>query len=460
LVDFSRAPIRPSTPIVSALAPSTSSIAHESISSWADIPYIPDNMQPAASVSDQSQQMAFSLNKGGFRMDTLSPGGTRRGHTRARFDATRRKEVQEVRRIGACIRCRILRKVCSKGDPCDTCRKVLSPRVWHTGCTRTKLAEQIDLYSAGVQVVVAQKRVNRLKANYKLSNMGSMIEASHFHETGHRIALQIMQGSPIANSLETGTESDPSSGEVIMIDNGQEDIPAQVENYMRIMLPEFISRETSSHVRVMLECAQKVARDTNDELLRRSLELWGLTEIMDRERQWSFVKKLGDGDGENNWLRDEASNNSHDNETFTTFCTQLTAGAERKAAQTSKNLLNGIQRNLQDGKTKLGFPMFLTAMIFLNCVEKMTWSFKAWEGEALQPLWPLEKQPETYYSQGYALCDLLKMLLHIRHILPKISAPDPDQPIMADEGESETVKNYYKDLNVSSELSIYTISIC
>lgn len=423
--------------------------AHDLIPNWGELTYIPNNIQPPATVSDQSQQLAYTLNKGGFRMDTLSANGTRVRHSRARFDPTRRKEVQEVRRIGACIRCRILRKVCSKGTPCDTCRKVLSPRVWHTGCTRTKLAEQIELYSAGVQIVVAQKRVNRLKDEYKLTSAGIVVEASHFHETGHQINLQVLQGVPANDPQEPNGDGDNTPvGETIMIDNSKEDIPAQVENYMRRMLPEFISRETSPHVRVTLECAQRVAHDSNDELLRRSLELWGLTEIMDRERQWSFHKKPTNGESSDVWLKDDTTANDHENEVFTTFCTQLTAGAERKAAQTSKSLLVGIQRNLQDGRAKLGFPMFLTAMIFLNCVEKMTWSFKAWDGEALRSLWPLEKQPDNYYNQGYGLCELLKMLLHIRHILPKISDGDPDQPIRADD-EDEDIQKYYEDLNVT-----------
>ncbi|KAI0132135.1 hypothetical protein BJ170DRAFT_232480 [Xylariales sp. AK1849] len=442
MVDY--APAAPPTTPVSHMHATT----HESASPWGEMTYIPDNIQPPASVSDQSQQLAYTLNKGGFRMDTFSPNGTRQRNSRARFDAERRKEVQEVRRIGACIRCRILRKVCSKGTPCDTCRKVLSARVWHIGCTRTKLAEQIELYSAGVQIVVAQRRVNRLKAEYKMSNNGVLIEASHFHETGHQITLQVLQGRPSSSAEEGATGASPSPGEVVMIDNVKEDIPAQVENYMRRMLPEFIQRESSSHVRATLECAQEVAHKTHDELLRRSLDLWGLTEIMDRERQWTFLKKLSNGDCGDMWLKDDLSHDSHDNETFTSFCTQLTAGAERKAAATSKSLLNGIQRNLQDGKTKLGFPMFLTAMIFLNCVEKMTWSFKAWEGEALQPLWPLEKQPGNYYHQGYDLCELLKMLLGIRRILPKVSALNPDEPIEADE-EDESVKKYYRDLNIT-----------
>ena len=94
---------------------------------WGEITYLATS--PAAAVHhDVTPAPMATLQKGGVRMDTAdgTPNGRPR-HSRARFDPTRRKEVQEVRKIGACIRCRILRKNCGKGNPCDTCRKVLSP---------------------------------------------------------------------------------------------------------------------------------------------------------------------------------------------------------------------------------------------------------------------------------------------------------------------------------------------
>ncbi|ORY62935.1 uncharacterized protein BCR38DRAFT_458208 [Pseudomassariella vexata] len=414
------------------------------ISAWSEMTYIPDAVQAPATVSDQSQNMALTLNKGGFRMDTSSHTGARTRHTRARFDAARRREVQEVRRIGACIRCRILRKNCSKGTPCDTCRKVLSPRVWRTGCVRTKLAEQLELYTAGVQVVISQKRVNKLKACHKLTNNGVVVEAS-FHETGQKMVLQVAQGQPLEVTQDVNEDSSAPPTDILMIDNDKEDVPAKVENYMRHVVPELIRREPSNHVRVMLECASHVAQETDDELLKRSLDLWGLVEMMHRERHWSFLKKMSDRDSEGVLIKEAPG--EHDS--FTNLSTQLTAAAERKAAATSKSLLNGIQRHLQDGKTKLGFAMFLTTLVLMNSVEKTTWTFKAWEGEGLQALWPLEKQPSDYYNQGYALCELLRMLLSIRHVLPRVVEPDPDHAMVAEE-ENEIIRQFYQNLNVST----------
>ena len=68
-------------------------------------------------------------------------------NARARFTDTRRKEVQQIRKRGACMRCRMLKKPCSDGTPCGTCKKVDSARLWKGTCLRTKLAEEFLLYS-------------------------------------------------------------------------------------------------------------------------------------------------------------------------------------------------------------------------------------------------------------------------------------------------------------------------
>lgn len=413
----------------------------ESSTPWDGMTYIPEDIHAPATVNDHGQHLAATLSRGGLRMDTGNGlNGARHRHSRSRFDSSRRKEVQEVRRIGACIRCRILRKTCSKGTPCDACQKVLSPRVWRTGCVRTKLSEHIDLYSAGVQAVMSQKRINGYKTTHHLENIGVVVEVSHFPETGHSAVFQVLLGIP-----KEGDGNIPSDEprRVILLDNNNEDIPGKVEMYMRQNLLELIRREPSHHVRVTLDTAVAVANETNDELLKRSLELWGIVEIMDRERQWAMLAKSPKEDVKDYWINDD-----FDSEAYTNICMQLTAAAERKASAASKNLLNGIQRNLQDGKTKLGFPMFLTVMLFLNCMEKTTWAFKAWDEENLRPKWPLEKPPSNFTNQGQELTELLRMLLVIRHILPRTVAADPNSPMMADENDP-TIQRYFQQLAVT-----------
>ncbi|KAI0454769.1 hypothetical protein F5B21DRAFT_226132 [Xylaria acuta] len=431
----------PQVPRAAHVTPPPSVRATDPSTPWGGMTYMAEDIHGPATVTDHAHQLGPNL-KGGYRMDTTtSPDGTRQKHSRAKFDKDRRIEVQEVRRIGACIRCRILRKVCSKGTPCDTCKKVLSPRVWRTGCVRTKLSEFIDLYSAGVQVVMAQKRINGYKTSHHLENAGAVVEASHFPESGHTVTFQVFQGYP--KEVDENTMKLDSHTPVLLLDNNKEDIPGKVEAYMRNMLPEYITHEPSPHVRVTLEIAGQIARETNDELLKRSLELWGIVEMMDRERQWTMLAKFPQPEVEDQWIKDDT-----ESEAYSNICMQLTAAAERKASVASRNLLNGIQRSLQDGKTKLGFPMFLTVMLFLNCLEKTTWAFKAWDQENLRPKWPLERPPRAYTNQGHNLTELLRMLLVIRHVLPKTIQSDPDVPIVAD-GEGADVNKYFHLLDVT-----------
>lgn len=404
---------------------------------WGEMTYL--TATAAVPLLAEHQTPPAPLNRGGVRMDTSDSSILGRPrHSRSRFTPARRKEVQEVRKIGACIRCRILRKNCGKGDPCDTCRKVLAPRVWRTGCVRTRLHEQLDLYSAGVQVVLSQNRINLLKEQLQLTNNGSVIDVSHFPEAEKRIVLGTMEAllEPNESQAEARNSTEPFR-QAIMIDQDTEDIPSKIESYMRDVLPLFIEREPSKFTRITLETALEQQALEEDDLLSKALELWGLVESIDRERQWTILERPAEENIEPRWINE--AQNENDADIYTMICMQLNAAAERKANGTSKSLLNHMDRLLTDSKTKVGFKMFLTALIFLNCVEKSTWAFKAWEQDHLRPGWPLERDPSVFAQQGGNLAGLLKMLLAIRKALPqtirnehgKLEAPGQDPAIMA-----------------------------
>ncbi|EXK35459.1 hypothetical protein FOXG_06280 [Fusarium oxysporum f. sp. lycopersici 4287] len=388
----------------------------------------------------------IQMSRGGVRMDT-SDGqlNGRPRHARSRFTAARRKEVQEVRKIGACIRCRILRKNCGKGTPCDTCRKVLAPRVWRTGCVRTRLQEQLDLYSAGVQVVLSQNRINLLKNQLNMTHDGTMIEVSHFPETGKVILLEALVAllEP-SESLAESRGSKDSFFQVIMIDQDKEDVPGKVEAYMRDVFQLFIDREPSKFMRVTLSLALQQLQESEDDLLRKSLELWGLVESIDRERQWNVIERPANKNEEPRRIQEAKSENDAD--IYTTLCMQLNAAAERKANNTSKALLSGMHRVLQDSKVKVNFKMYLTAIIFLNCLEKSTWAFKAWEQDHLRPGWPLERDPGVFTQQGGNLAGLLKMLLAIRKALPQTLRSEAGKLITSE--QDPVIGTYFQSIDL------------
>ncbi|XWW95547.1 hypothetical protein V2A60_003508 [Cordyceps javanica] len=405
------------------------------LTATAAVPLLADHQTPPA-----------LLNRGGVRMDTSDTSILGRPrHSRSRFTPARRKEVQEVRKIGACIRCRILRKNCGKGNPCDTCRKVLAPRVWRTGCVRTRLHEQLDLYSAGVQVVLSQNRINLLKEQLQLNNNGSVIEVSHFPEAEKRIVLGTMEAllEPNESQAEARNSTEPFR-QAIMIDQDTEDIPSKIESYMRDVLPLFIEREPSKFTRITLETALEQQAIEEDDLLSKALELWGLVESIDRERQWTILERPAEENAEARWINE--AQNENDADIYTMICMQLNAAAERKANGTSKSLLNHMDRLLTDSKTKVGFKMFLTALIFLNCVEKSTWAFKAWEQDHLRPGWPLERDPSVFAQQGGNLAGLLKMLLAIRKALPQTVRDENGK--LAAQSQDPDITAYFQKLDL------------
>jgi len=431
------APAAPMDIAEPSVAPEGPSPPPPPVQPWGEITYIVETPSTAANNSSPG-----SYNRSQFRID--SPYSAKR-HSRARFDATRRKEVQEVRKIGACIRCRILRKTCSKGSPCDACRKVLAPRIWRSGCVRTKFTEQLDIFSAGVQIVLAQNRTNNLKAAIQLEARGLSVVASHFPEKDFVIEAKVVQSRGV-KAVIAGTETTGvAQGEAVMLDIATEDLPAKVEAYMRSATGEFIEREPSHFVRVTLDTAVRVAEQTNDMLLKRAVELWALVEILDRERQWDIVTKPTARGAEARPIKADA-----DEQVYTTLCLQLTAAAERKAAATSKLLLTGMQRILQDSKTRVDFPMFLTTLVLLSATEKITWAFKAWEQESLKVMWPLEKQPGSFTEQGFEIASLLRMLLDIRKATPQMSCRESDGILVTKESDPG-IRGYFEALNLSGK---------
>ncbi len=90
--------------------------------------------------------------------------------TRGKLSSSRRQEVQNMRKQGACIRCRMLRKTvwgphgrlshvvliaktcqCSGDNPCKACAAVASARVWKLDCIRTSIVREFELYHTSTQ---------------------------------------------------------------------------------------------------------------------------------------------------------------------------------------------------------------------------------------------------------------------------------------------------------------------
>lgn len=386
----------------------------------------PDGLEQSIENTNVSRASAFprtiAMNPSMVTEFSAEYGNGRRPNkpkVRGRFSNTRRKEVQEVRKKGACIRCRMLKKPCSGDNPCTTCKNVESARLWKAPCIRTRVADEFEMYSAGLHAVLAYHEVGRAKAQVAFQNTPHYIEASHFPETTVYATFNALEGQllPSEGNIDPGLSGDFSVNTVRILDNDNDDLPMKLEAYMKRMSNTFFEREPSHFMHVTLSTAQELAIQKQDQLLSRVLELWAIVHILvDHELRWTISERVDiDAPAGQGPIIDQNTSDG----TYGLLCLQLNAAAEKKASAICKSVLNDLERRLLQRSSTNSFETFLVAVIMLNCVEKSTWLFKSWEQESFKSRWPLDKTPIHYSSQGDKLTDMLQMLLRMRSVPPK-----------------------------------------
>ncbi|RDW76407.1 uncharacterized protein DSM5745_06399 [Aspergillus mulundensis] len=382
---------------------------------------------------------------------------------RGRFSAARRREVQEVRKRGACIRCRMLKKPCSGDSPCTTCASVESARLWKHPCIRTRIADEFELFNANLHATLAFHDVGSIRNQVKFDVFAGRIEVTHFEESLIFVTLAGQQGHKTSTSTLDpqlqGLGDDPQFQgplqEVYLLDSDMEDIPGKVELYIKKTGSMFYEREASDIMRPTLMLAAELAAQKKDLLLERVLELWVATHILvDVDTHWktfsnpslppasySFAQPTDDG----RIPIDEITNP----ESYALLCGQLRAATEKRAAALSKSVMNDLERRLLQRQQSGWFETFLVSLILLNCVERTCWLFRSWDDENFTQRWPLEKRPQSYAAQGDRFSDILHMLLKMRSLPPK-AKPLPDSGVLeAVEGSDENAIRWFDMIKVT-----------
>ncbi|KAH8597226.1 hypothetical protein B0O99DRAFT_87967 [Bisporella sp. PMI_857] len=378
--------------------------------------------------------------------------------SRARFSAERRKYVQEVRKLGACIRCRILRKTCSKGTPCEQCKKVDNARVWKHQCSRTKIAEEFHMFTTALHATLANHKIAEIKQSVELGGGGPMrsaryqIEASHYPSTTIFATFNALDGQvgSMEGNIDPGLGSNFNTLNFRILDQDGDDLPLKLEAYVKRISHVFVEREPSHFMHTTLNAAVSAARDKPDSILTRVLELWSMVHILaDSELKWVLTEKIDtDGvAGQGPAIEDSITENP-----YAVMSLQLGAAAEKKASIMCKQMLSELERNCFD-REKPGnpshFELYITTLIVLNCIEKMTWLFRCWEQESFRPRWPLVYPPAHFAGEGDLVSGHFHYVLRIRNFLPKIYV-NPDGKIAAEDTEKDqSAKDYFKNINLS-----------
>ncbi|KAF2631934.1 hypothetical protein BU25DRAFT_487518 [Macroventuria anomochaeta] len=420
---------------------------------------------------------------------------------RGRFTDSRRREVQEVRKRGACIRCRMLKKPCSGDNPCNTCQNVESARLWKQPCIRTRIAEEFNLYSAGLHGVLAYHATTSAKGQIRLDQTPGRIEASHHPDSGifsTFTPLKCHQAQAAQNAdIDPAIFAAVSTPDLELID-GEDDISGKLDLYMKKIGPHFLQSEDSAFMKTTQQTVSRLALPNQDGLLPKVLELWHYTRILaSRNLHWHLFSNpslpptlsaptLSSSDMEDA-ARFPITTLDHPS-SYNLIKMQLMGATEKRAACVARVVMNELERRLLQRQQANPFETFLVAVILLASVERMCWLFRTWEvqvpsepshtepvskvdedlASALQPpplpamnaqpaprhpKWPLDKPAAAFSQQGERFSDILNMLLKMRGVPPKpIPRSTDGMLVMWGDDVDVMIREWYEGIAVTTQM--------
>ncbi|OAX79731.1 hypothetical protein ACJ72_05950, partial [Emergomyces africanus] len=386
---------------------------------------------------------------------------------RAQFSEERRKEVQLVRKMGACLRCRMLKKTCSSEDPCRQCRAIQNPRVWMECCIRDRLPTQLTAYSAGLHTTLAYHDISNVKSQLPFDLGIGRIEIFHFDCQPPKF----ITFSALHHQMEPPPNVDPdlpastSDGElkvqvqqdIRILEGDIDELSAKVETYIKTMATLYFESEPSTFVKESVTLAWELYQNTADQLLAGVLDLWIATRILvDAELQWkifinptlppSSTQPLSSTSTELGTVIDEIGS-PH---SYALICAQMRAATERFAGRISKAVLSKIEQRLLQKQRNGHFRTFLGAVVLMNCVERMTWLFKKWESNELdRQQWPLDNRPAVYADQNNRFADIVTTHLRMRSLAPDCTVNPETGNLMASYSRDLDVTRWFNAVNIS-----------
>ena len=340
--------------------------------------------------------------------------------TRAHFNDTRRKEVQDIRKKGACLRCRMLKKPCSGETPCSTCKTVESARLWKGKCLRTRVADEFGLWSTSLFYTRAKIEVPAAVHGFEQQVLPGRVEARFFSGSKVCVSFSIKAYGETAGGVDPNLHSQsPMNGDpqdIWLLDEG-DTVPEKLESYAASVTETLINSEESEFTRTTLSKAlavimteeidqsakavenadQKSPRSCyslQNQLLKNVVELWVHTKLLASPTLYPLQLRHNPRETPRH-LPEEIDWNDHDGEISSSskshqlIRSQLLAAIESRCSKLSKIVMNELERRLLQRQQVSRFATFLSAVILLNSVETMTCLFRSLDPRADESFGPL-----------------------------------------------------------------------
>ena len=361
---------------------------------------------------------------------------------RSRFAPQRRREVSDLRKQGACLRCSVLRKSCSDGDPCDECAGVTSPRVWKFGCIRTKLVNEFDLLSVGLQSAIAYRRSSLIRQSIGPEPFKVVLEL--------RLAgITLLGLDGIASRPQGLSPGNESSSQVCLQNTDAVNTNTdRIEALLTDGVVSAINLEESAVIQKMSTLAHALGLDAKDSVLSTVLALWAAIRfLVESSASWhiSFRTEAG------HFSNDEAIAIDPNFDCHAVIVSQVRSAIERHAANLARRSSIEVQRRLvASQKQNEQLRTVLAVLLLLNSIERTCWLFERWKGQPAAR-WPFNESPTKYGQQGESFANVMEALLEMRALLP-IAALDSTSGILLPlDSVSTEARNAFSDIPFTLE---------
>lgn len=431
---------------------------------------------------------------------------------RGKFTEPRRKEVQNIRKLGACMRCRMLKKPCSDDTPCKQCSKIDSARLWRQPCFRTRLHDEFRLWSCGLFAIRAYQTEKGLREVLPFQPAPGRIEMRAFpaaptYSTFACLRAQAPKGEASRPNV-LRDEKFADAQETFMLAPETEDYIAKLEGYTRHLTLDYCEVEQSLFMKASLMQGRKLALNHSATLLLSVMELWLCTRLLcgklpmelfyaaaESPTSGPLTTPSASGEQERIAITPEEFRISYD-----MLVAHLSAAAEKRGAVLAKFVLCELERRLVQRQQTLSFETFIVSITLLACAEEMCALYRSstqersnaagFSAEAAQeepnpadqqatqdpslhsleetllraagvqpqvsstsmpPDWPLEEPPSYFYRQGERLSDILHMLLKMRGIIPPSIVNEQNVICAAEDAPSAEAREWFEAVQLTDE---------
>ncbi|TID21691.1 hypothetical protein E6O75_ATG05086 [Venturia nashicola] len=395
--------------------------------------------------------------------NSIEPVNAQGKKVRGAFAPDRRSAVKEVRKKGACLRCRMLKKSCDSGDPCRECSRLDNARVWKGACLRTRLAQIFELFSSGLFMVVGHHEVEAAKSLGPLELMPGRLEVSYFPQSG--IAMTF----PYAK-VQSGRHEKPFGYMINQDHEGFGDrlsFGGRITTYLSALLAKHM--ETGGKIfrtsNFMLSTIELAMTMRSRALVLQALELWVCTEMLackPTELQAFLHQSLPSSSAAAEHFESTGGTRTAVAVDVIVYL-QLRRVTQRRADDLFKSIMVELEKSLIQRKQSDNFETFIGTVLLLRCVEKMCYLYRSFDSVLkapsshridpsnlpnpnMTPQWPLERPPSYFWPQGERFSDLLASMLRLRKVAPEIEIKEG--VLMATSDQPEMIRGYFDAINL------------